>query len=195
MTTGKQSDIASMAARYGWHADPILSTAEPSPPEFAAHYVARGQPVQLAGLCRNWNAYARWNDAYFRRVAGGRPVLVEVYPEGRFGGMKRRRKMLLAEYLDCLARADQQTARYYLADLSIGVLPELMADVNLPRVVDLQRLQAVRLFLGQDSLTPAHYHPQEEALLCQVVGQKHVVLFAPEESACLYPQPFFSRDF
>jgi hypothetical protein len=78
-----------------------------------------------------------------------------------------------------------------LAHLRLDVLtdvPELAGKLPPPQICGKERAAYI-LFIGRDTVSRAHYHPLRHTFFWQVHGTKRVVLFAPADSALLYPHP------
>jgi hypothetical protein len=174
--------------------------------------MAEARPFIVTGEATSWDACKRWNIDYFRSAAGHREVEVEVYPEHYFDFKPSRNvRMSMDEYLDLLVTSGASGVKHYLAGRPIQrMLPELARDIPLPSFFDdelkeafspeqlQRRLMAMHVFIGRDCASPAHYHPWQQAILCQIHGKKRVVLYSPEQTPAMYarswyrPHAFFS---
>lgn len=173
----------------------------PSLERFATRYMAPGQPVVLNGLLRDWPAMQRWHKPqYLMSLAGERTVPVEL-GEHYLSPAWRQQLMTVREFLDAHVlgagrRAAAQTAdecnspRGYLAQHPLfEQVPALANDIRTPDYCTLGRrgaLVACNAWLGPPgTVTPLHTDPHHN-LLCQVVGTKHVRLYAPGCTPQLY---------
>lgn len=163
----------------------------PTREAFERDYVARNLPVIITGVADGWNAVAKWNLDYIRRRCGDCRVPVRCYPSG-YAGPHHEIEMCVAEYIDRMV-ADATTAeKVYLGEVDLfHHLPELAADVACPALFDRRHLNNAGLFFGLDSISPAHYHSLEEAILTQLHGHKRVLLYPPDQMANLYPNPWY----
>ena len=171
--------------------DFIPRIENPSKAVFDEEVVPAGRPVIFTGAMNGWAACGRWTPSYFERACGARAVPVEYYPRGNRCGEWSFLHMPLRRYL---ALSDSDVHRhYYLAEIPIAqVLPELMHEVERPTVVDRRRIRKEVVFIGRNTFTTLHYHRGTQALLGQVVGRKHVVLFPPQDTPYLYPERWYS---
>jgi hypothetical protein len=167
---------------------------------FRRRYFEVRRPVVLPGLCRDWPALERWNLGYLRGVPTERDVPVDVYERGDFfeiGGVLGHRKRKELPFGDYLAPpAPGAVTRYYAPDLELSrYFPGLAADVTVPAILPAEARPRLFLFAGHDAVTAGHFHPFTHALTCQVTGRKRVVVYPPEDSRALYPNPWFSPAF
>ncbi|MFI6522292.1 cupin-like domain-containing protein [Spirillospora sp. NPDC050679] len=148
---------------------------DPGRAEFA-DIVRQGRPTVLRGVLDGWPALRNWSPEHLREKAGHRSVPIEFY--GSWYGAWTTVPMRLSRYLDLLT-PEGEPERCYLAQVNLADhLPELLDDVPIPDV--LKGADAgVGAFLGRDSVTALHYHTNDEALLCQIGGEKRVTLWEP----------------
>ncbi|CAN5512678.1 hypothetical protein BH11MYX1_BH11MYX1_12560 [soil metagenome] len=178
----------------------IARVENPSRALFEEKYVSTGTPVIVRGVASNWKAFSRWSTDYFRSPDTGKTVIpVETYTGGdfyKFGrgdGHRRVQHMELRKLIELLQT--QITEKYYAWSVLLDKLPTLMGDVERPTLFSAEDYLSAHVFIGSDSITPAHYHPFIQAFLCQVIGNKEVTLYRPEDTKYLYPLPFFSTNF
>ena len=167
---------------------------------FRRRYFDARRPVVLPGLCRAWPAVDRWSLDYLRGVETERNVPVDVYERGDFFeiggafGHRKRRELPFADYLE--PPGSGVAARYYAPDLELSrYFPRLAGDVEVPAILPSEVRPRFFLFAGHDAITAGHFHPFTHALTCQVTGRKSVVVYPPEDSPALYPNPWFSPAF
>jgi hypothetical protein len=162
----------------------------PSQEEFERDYVARGRPVVLTGALDSWRGPSVWTPEYFRSKVGSRRVPIEVRRQGHMNQGERFEELTISEYFD---RMEAGQREYFLSDQRLErVLPELSPDIPPPSLV---HHSEAFLFIGRNSFAAMHYHSDDQAMLCQVVGHKRVVLYAPEDFYRLYPESWFSPRF
>ena len=169
----------------------------PSLEAFATEQMAGvGQPLLLTGLLSDWPALQLWRDAaYLAGCAGERTVPVEVGEHYLAPGWRQELTPLrafLAAHL-CAAAPPEPAARAYLAQHALfEQVPRLQEDIRTPDYCALGARGCVRAcnaWLGPaGTVTPLHTDPDHN-LLCQVVGTKHVRLYAPGAGGegALYP--------
>jgi len=165
----------------------IERIAAPSPEDFEREYVMRSRPVIITGIVDRWRASSTWSLAYLRERIGHRRVPTTVL---RDGVKVDKREMLVAEVLDHTEHP-RGPERYYIADIYMSRVPELLADVeDAPYFGDFIRESFQRfrvVFIGHQSTTSLHHHVSNQALSCQVVGKKRFLLYHPSQTRYLYP--------
>lgn len=172
----------------------VPSQPPPTAEDFRA-LASIGRPVCFRAALSNWPAIGRWDLEYLRQTAGSRPVPVEFYPEGNYRKRWLTFETTLAQYIGLISKP-AISPRYYLAEVGIAShLPELTPDVWLPPFLEPSIQKYSGLFLGNDSITGLHYHANDQALLCQIMGRKDVVLFPPSDFRNLNFDPWYSHRF
>ncbi|KAG6612682.1 lysine-specific demethylase 8 [Phytophthora cinnamomi] len=157
-----------------------------------------------------------WKDLrYLRRVAGRRTVPVEI-GSSYLGDDWGQQLMTLNEFLDrYIAPSDKEVGAEtttctppeqpaasrklgYLAQHRLfDQIPALGRDIMTPDYCTVQRVEGAEGDEDEDitinswfgpggTVSPLHFDPKDN-VLCQVVGAKYLRLYAPEESAKLYP--------
>jgi hypothetical protein len=150
-------------------------------------YVSRGRPVVVANATRNWKALSGWTADYLKAKAGTRTVPV-TYSPGVIYERRNPRPMLFGDYLDLVMSDEPDRRQYYVTGVTVNrTLPELVPDFACPEIIA-GLTSELSLFLGRDTATGCHFHPYEQAILCQIVGRKRVVLYPPTEFSSLYPK-------
>lgn len=188
---------------------------KPTWEEFDKNYVKKCKPAIITGMLDDWKALERWNDMdYIRKKVGHRKVPVMNLPEKyadvtysdwagmfRLSGIPHMENLEVNEYLDLLASSDvKYKGQYYLGDVMLKkFLPELMEDIeDIPLLEDFNDGEDSHhyrvLFFGQDSYTHTHMHITNQALLCQAVGVKKMLMFAPDQARNLHPYPMTTRE-
>jgi len=78
-----------------------------------------------------------------------------------------------------------------------ALLGAVADDVEIPPYFDSASHLTTGMFGGRNTRSVCHYHPAGEAILCQVVGRKRVLLFSPhgKEFHRLYPFHWYSGVF
>lgn len=168
------------------------------------------RPLVLQGVMAEWPAMELWQDLmYLKRhtMAGHRLVPVEIgqsYTEPGWG----QEIINFSEFADRFLVPDEPPQIGYLAQYDIfHQMPALKSDIVVPdycysvppaptgaaaRTKGLDSVQELdepllNAWLGpKGTKSPLHTDPYHN-ILCQVVGYKYVRLYAPEQSAKLYP--------
>jgi hypothetical protein len=179
---------------------PIPRIPMPSRATFEKEFLEPCRPVIITGAMSNWHAMQAWSAEFFRSSAVGKRVLpIEHYPnENRYNfpnwNQRLTSDMRLCEYME-LATSDDNR-KYYCADQDIDVrLPELLGDVEYPDLVDRSLLLRTSFYLGRESVSAAHFHPDTQVVLCQVIGRKRFVFWPPDDLQNLYPVPWYTPNY
>lgn len=152
------------------------------------------RPRLNRGEVAHWPGCARWDLDYLSEVAGDTLVPVEhcVSEAWRTDADWPRVVMPLRAYCRLIREEPAAAARFYLAEVRVDeTLPMLESDFSAPDCVG--KPSIVTLFVGVDSFTPIHFHAITQAVLCQVLGSKTVVLVPPEATKRLPLMPVVSR--
>lgn len=160
---------------------------------FIQDFVSRGRPVVVTDVMTDWPALSGWTPERLRERIGDKAVTVT----RRQGGVYRTAdhlEMTISEYVDILQDPEKRED-YYLTGLTTGQqLQELADDFSSPPFLGPEWGDQLHVWIGYNSRTINHYHSHHEALLCQVVGQKKVLLYPPGDTSALYPKGFFASD-
>jgi hypothetical protein len=162
------------------------------PREFRDRYVARGIPVVLEGLARDWPCTHEWDLDFFRERYGDHPILrrgLEGFDRPDQRGTERAREQTLGEAIDEMRGGASTYVRF-------GTVVD--AHPELQRMLDLQVLERLRnprtltaaynFFAGRaGTITGLHC-----AILCNlfvmVHGRKRWTLYSPRSTAALRPR-------
>lgn len=165
---------------------------KPSRQRFESEFVATNTPVIITGMMEGWSSVSKWSLDYLNSVVGSRPLPIRYYPSG-YAGPHREIELEFRDYAERMRRNPHSVEKYYLGEVSVrNRLPELAGDIQDPGLFDREQLNNDGLFVGVDSISPAHYHSLEEAILAQIHGRKQFVLFSPDQLGLLQPQPWFA---
>ena len=177
------------------HADQI------SEGDFYRHYVAQNRPCHLVGAVAHWPAFQQWHDiGYLKQATGNAVVAVRSEPIWEFGptasldqgAIDRRNAAILEEmplhdFLERVAQQPQQLVLHSMPVAQGSPLQGLLKDIGkfqfLPRPGKSRAYVPLRAFCYRNSYTDWHFHPADEALMTQVVGDKEVLLYPPDDQA------------
>lgn len=173
-------------------------------PLVLADLVARGRPLVIRGLCRDWPmvAWARQSDTAFAqglaKLDNGSEVDALLMPAGEngvigynadFDGFNyAHHRVTITQGLQRLAHYSRQENPPGLALQSALVsacLPGLLDDHAVPF---LDRTIPPRIWIGNKVTTPAHFDEYHN-VACVVCGVRRFTLFAPEQVRNLYVGP------
>ena len=171
---------------------PITRASTPervTPQDFERRFVRAGRPVLLEGFVEAWPArswdFPHIHDQLPRRTILGRGA-------SSSDGLSVRDFQLSPDDIvrDLADDGGTRSAPDWFFDVATE-LPELAPAVPVPNVH--RGVMRYSILIGRDTRTRGHYHAYEHAMICQVHGKKRVILYAPTDSARLYPYPFKRR--
>lgn len=171
---------------------PKLSGA--SGDEFSRRFLKTSRPVVIAGGASEWPA-AAWTPEMLRSKAGDSMVLTHRSDSIYFGldevsgGPKyREQEMTLDRFVSLALDPPDDGLRYYLQRASIpDRLPALLPDLKMPEGVDPAKIYLMNLWFGPgENVTRLHYDVPNNFLV-HFYGRKRITLFAPRDTARLYP--------
>jgi hypothetical protein len=164
---------------------------------FTADYLIPQLPVVLAGAVRHWPAVAKWSPRFFAERYPDREVPVDP-------------PLRMPEFIDLVERSDEGHPAPYLhaARKLRDLFPDLVDDVSpLPDYLTpnwlrrrlpgnlgrrLLRDGQSEIFIGGKGASFPYLHWDElhyTVFICQVYGDKQFILYPPEQSDLLYPEP------
>jgi lysine-specific demethylase 8 len=171
----------------------------PSVMTFVERWAMSQEPVVITDAIGHWSALRKWSDPnYLVSVAGKRLVPVET--GGRYTADEWRQELMTLR--DMVARfgpnppdedvdgCEGVEAAVYLAQHDLfSQIPELADDISVPDYcccVGSGDPPEVNAWFGPaGTVSPLHFDRYHN-LLCQVVGRKRVLMFAPSDSHRLY---------
>lgn len=170
----------------------IDKVESPSLEEFERIYASNAKPVIITGISSQWTACSGWNVNYFKLLAGNKIIPIKRMKNGAYA-RARTEYMKFGDYLDVLDENPNNNERFYLSEESVArILPEIISDFAPPPYITTSKYDAV-IYLGRDVHSQLHFHTDGKALLCPVIGQKHVKIFSPDQTSYLYRKLNFSK--
>jgi hypothetical protein len=168
--------------------------------DFYAHFVQRMKPCIVRGAVRHWKAFDAWKSPEYlgRQITDTRPMPVQFSPliemiheapeSPRSTDQKDRSKDVKLQFSEFMKRVTSDTDGHcalHAEPLAIGSPFEaLRSDVSgfpfLPNARPPRLCADYRMFIYRQSYTDWHFHVCDETLMCQVKGQKEVLLFPPD---------------
>ncbi|WP_338468355.1 cupin-like domain-containing protein [Novosphingobium sp. ZN18A2] len=173
---------------------------------FEAEIVPAGEPVALRGQVSGWPLCALAGDSdeafctYLTARANDRPAQLWAGPSGmrgRYGwsaglsGENFERKMApLATICELLLRSTREADAPAMFAGAVNLdehAPDLLPDLAIP-LLDSARHRLTSLWIGNPGRTAAHWDLPDN-LSCVVRGERHYLLFPPEQVGNLYVGP------
>lgn len=157
-------------------------------------------PIVVTGLLGKDTA---WNLDYLDQTIGDNQFLFRHYGQQRYQQSKQQwqsigsgvevREMPFSEYAEMLRNGQAKAEDIYLAkadfkDTPLSQSPSLQAlgsKLNLSPVTD------YRMYMGHGGHTASLHYDILHGTLCQLYGQKKVILFPPRVTPSLYPFPIW----
>ena len=183
---------------------------------FQRHLDKSAVPLVIPGTLTQWPAYQKWHEpAYFLRLTlgGRRLVPVEVGKLYTDEGWSQT-IMPFSEFMkDYLISKEPKDVGYLAQHDLFAQIPALREDITIPdycyttppeadeatartsglsTVPQLDQPLLNAWFGPKGTKTPLHTDPYHN-ILCQVVGYKYIRLYAPSETAKLYPHGMDAR--
>ncbi|XP_074654974.1 bifunctional peptidase and arginyl-hydroxylase JMJD5-like [Tubulanus polymorphus] len=166
----------------------------PSLEYFRTNFMDRGEPVILTDCIDFWPAFdgdRKWCVHYLKRTCGCRIVPVEIgskYTDENWS----QKLMSVREFIEEFVEPGRASKIAYLAQHQLfDQIPELRRDIVVPTYCCLgdstdEDVDINAWFGPSGTVSPLHHDPKRN-FLAQVVGEKFVKLFPPEQSRFLYP--------
>jgi hypothetical protein len=160
--------------------------------EFVREYLRPGRPVVFTDMTQHWPALHKWTAEFFKTGYGhlSVPVYSSNYSKPGKGYMSADREMLFKDFIEATQRGPTDL-RLFLFDL-FDPAPELREDFKFSTIMSgfIKRFPFM-FFGGEGAEVTMHYDVDcANVFLTQFVGNKHIILFPPSESAKIYHHPF-----
>lgn len=163
---------------------------------FSELYLRRCMPVVVRGGAQTWGAMNRWSLPYLRSHVGHVEVPYRRTPlEKAEIGVEdvHLGRTSAAQVLDRCEGPG--TSEEYIPGMNLKDVGSLSDDIAAPGFVDRAWLRSVSIFLGRNTRCLGHFHPFAQAVLTQVVGDKDVDLYAPEDLSRVYLRKWYEQGF
>nr|XP_034824951.1 bifunctional peptidase and arginyl-hydroxylase JMJD5 [Maniola hyperantus] len=162
----------------------------PSMENFFRDHILAEKPVILDNCINHWPALTKWQDqSYFIKLAGLRTVSIELgrdYTDSKWTQKLMTIEDFIKNHIYVASSTTGYLAQYQLFDQ----IPELKNDITEPEYCcfsDNDGCIDIMAWYGpKGTVSPLHHDPKKN-LLAQVVGEKQVFLFSPQETEYLYP--------
>ncbi|XP_023942289.2 lysine-specific demethylase 8 [Bicyclus anynana] len=162
----------------------------PTMESFFREHILAEKPVVLDNCISHWPALTKWQDQnYFIKLAGLRTVSVELgkdYTDSKW----TQKLMTIEDFIKNHIFVPSSTTGYLAQYQLFDQIPELKNDITEPEYCcfsDSDDCIDIMAWYGpKGTVSPLHHDPKKN-LLAQVVGEKQIFLFSPQETERLYP--------
>lgn len=208
-STDREEDLASAAGEAPWDLSRMpnydtalqvdtVSANQISEMEFFRDYVSQNRPCLIVGAAEHWPAFASWNSIEYLKQhtknedmsTRSAPFLEYPVTEVTTEDALEKHKAFACEEMpfhEFLRRASSEAGQLVVHSepLDSSTFTALLADVGNFRFLSKPKKSRgyvpIRAFFYRNSYTDWHYHPSDEALMTQVVGNKEVLLLPPDD--------------
>lgn len=159
---------------------------------FEQDIIRSRRPVVVRGWLDSWDALRKWSLDYFADRCGSNEVRLRYIGRDDVEFRALYRETTVREWLAALARGEGD--ELYLAEAPLGqTFPQVVSDIQ-GYPYGNQNPAGLNLMMGTTTYAPMHFHAKHDAVAAMVVGTKQFILFSPQDSRHLYPQPWYGRD-
>ena len=160
--------------------------------EFQEEYLRPNKPVVFTDLTQDWTALNKWTAEFFKQEYGSLkvPVFSSNYSKPGKGYMSSDGELPFKEFIE-ITEKGHTDLRLFLYDI-FDPAPELLSDFTFPTIMNgfIKRFPFM-FFGGEGSEVTMHYDIDcANVFLSQFIGNKRIILFAPEQSRKIYHHPF-----
>ncbi|XP_045515738.1 lysine-specific demethylase 8 isoform X2 [Pieris brassicae] len=157
---------------------------------FYTDYIMQEKPVILEECMTHWPALTKWTDNnYFINLAGLRTVSIEIGKE--YTDSEWTQKLItMKEFIETYIYQNKGPTGYLAQYPLFTQIPELHEDIIEPEYCSFAEtddgVNIMAWYGPKGTVSPLHHDPTKN-LLAQVVGEKKIYLFSPNDSENLYP--------
>ena len=172
---------------------------------FFLDYVTQSRPVIFTRAMEDWPALKKWTNEYLLQTMGDSPVEVDLSPNQLYhqpteGYIVRSTKELwpFSRYLKHLENRTMSKQKYYATIQQQEMhttFKNLEPDVRIPEFPVPLQVSNVNIWISAQGKKSLLHFDVYENLLCQVAGEKTLVLYDPMQLPLLYPMDMKERDF
>jgi hypothetical protein len=162
--------------------------------DFYAHCINVSTPTLFRNAASEWRAVSKWNDPKYLSGKIGLnkqvPISLGGCEETTSGNTKSRKiNMLFERFIALLHEGD---CNGYLKQYDLSQSPLLREDVMPEKLFQKWSFGVCYLWIGSEGSSKTGLHNDDENnVLCQITGQKQVLLISPNERSNLYPNDLY----
>lgn len=163
---------------------------QPCIEHFWTQYFHLHRPVKLTDCINHWPAISKWKDLnYLQKIAAYRTVPIELgrtYDDDDWGQNLFRFGDFIKKFMtdDCEKKTKAYLAQHDLFDQ----IPKLRNDFSIPDYCAISSQDPViKSWIGPKATISTMHTDDKNNLLCQVIGEKLIILASPNETDNLYP--------
>lgn len=173
------------------HNSKVLEVIDcPSMEHFFRNYILAEKPIVLDNCLNHWPAITKWQDqSYFIKLAGLRTVSIELgkdYTDANW----TQKLMTIEDFIKNHIYNENGTTAYLAQYQLFDQIPELKKDIVEPEYCCFSEtndpVDIMAWYGPKGTVSPLHHDPKKN-LLAQVVGEKQIFIFSPQDSEYLYP--------
>ena len=156
--------------------------------DFYTHYINVSKPTLFKNAASDWRALSKWKDPKYlcERVGVEKvPISLGDCEETTSGNTKSRKiNMSFNKFINSL---HEGTCDGYLKQYDLSQNRSLRKDVKPENLFNEWSFGVCNLWIGSGGSSKTGLHNDDENnVLCQITGQKHVLLISPSERSNLY---------
>jgi len=160
--------------------------------DFETRYLDERQPCVITDLVTLWPAFKNWSIPYFNKHWGDIEVPLSPLEKGQSKPpWPRKVKRKLSSFLKDITQTEDDNM-FYVQQVPTNLFPKLDNDFSKPKFMPSSCILAQNtLFIGAAPIrTSLHFdQPCIDNIFCQIVGEKRIRMFSPEQGEYLYPYP------
>jgi hypothetical protein len=175
-----------------------VNAEELSEERFYREFVLQNRPCLILGAVKNWPAFKKWKSSAYlathtdnKVVRARKAPMWELLPEAAetLQEMQEHNRSIFLDvpFHDFLAgeHESDQFVMHGMPVRSDNLFSKLLSDIGtysfLSKPAKPRLYFPIRAFLYWGSYTDWHYHPADETLMSQIVGDKEVLVLPPDD--------------
>jgi lysine-specific demethylase 8 len=161
---------------------------KPSIEYFSTRHLHLFHPVKIINAIEHWPALCKWKDInYLMKIAAFRTVPVELgkaYTDDNWG----QNLFKFGDFLQEISKESSSTCAYLAQHDLFDQIPMLKNDFSIPDYCSVISDDVIiKSWIGPKNTISSMHTDAKHNLLCQVIGEKLIILASPAETMNLYP--------